>query len=266
VGSVYFISTASTNNAFETIRPSLITKNFPDPSILDVKPLLIIPASTRVFSKAEKFADPPQPSFNISLLRWSRTSALIAKTVLLSIQANDVCVADRNFCTLSFTCGIDSKQACFIIREHKKYRWQSCGKKKYIGKVDTGKVYQQRIKVIDGSGKEDLFRRIRVSLKIQTRDGDKEIFLITNLPKKAADATKIAKLYRGRWTIETAFQHLADHLNSEINTLGYPRAALFGFCVALVSYIVVSVIKAALGSVHGVDIIENNVSGNYVAD
>ena len=105
-----------------------------------------------------------------------------------------------------------------------------------------------------------------MSLKKRTRDGDKEIFLITNLPKKAADATKIAELYRGRWTIETAFQHLADHLNSEINSLGYPRAALFEFCVALVSYIVVSVIKAALGSVHGIDIIENNVSGYYVAD
>jgi hypothetical protein len=34
---------------------------------------------------------------------------------------------------------------------------------------------------------------------------------------------KIAELYRGRWTIETAFQHLADYFNSEINALGYPR-------------------------------------------
>ena len=190
----------------------------------------------------------------------------LLKTVLSTIQANDAWVADRNFCTLEFTCGIDSKQAYFIIREHKKYPWQTCGKEKYIGAVDTGKVYQQRIKVIDGSGKEHIFRRIRVSLKTQTRDGDKEIFLITNLPKKAADALKIAELYRGRWTIETAFQNLATDLNSEINTLGYPRAALFGFCVALVSYIVVSVLKAALSSVHGTDIIENTLSGYYVAD
>jgi hypothetical protein len=48
--------------------------------------------------------------------------------------------------------------------------------------------------------------------------------------------------------------------------LGYPRAALFGFCVALVSYIIMSVIKAALGSAHGVDYIEKNISGYYVAD
>ena len=100
----------------------------------------------------------------------------LLKTVLLSIQANDVWVADRNFCTLGFTCGIDSKQACFIIREHKKYPWKPCGKEKCIGKVDTVQVYQQRIKVFDGSGKVHLFRRIRVSLKEETRDGDKEIF------------------------------------------------------------------------------------------
>lgn len=76
----------------------------------------------------------------------------------------------------------------------------------------------------------------------------------------------IGRLYRDRWAIETAFQHLAEYLNSEINTLGYPRAALFGFCVALVAYIVMSVVKAALGSVYGVDFVEKNVSGYYVAN
>jgi hypothetical protein len=35
-----------------------------------------------------------------------------------------------------------------------------------------------------------------------------------------------------------AFRELTLHLNSEINTLGYSRAALFGFCVALVTYII----------------------------
>jgi len=73
-------------------------------------------------------------------------------------------------------------------------------------------------------------------------------------------------LYRDRWTIENAFQRLAEYLNSEINTLGYPRAALFGFCVVLVAYMSMSVVKAALGSVHGVDFIEQKVSGYYVAN
>jgi IS4 transposase len=190
----------------------------------------------------------------------------LLKEVLSTIKLDDVWIADRNFCTLDFTCGIASQQAYFVIREHKKYPWQPVGKEQYIGKIDTGKVYEQRIAVVDESGKKHIFRRIRVSLKTKTRDGDKQIAIITNLSKKAAGARKVAELYRGRWTIETAFQHLAEYFNSEINTLGYPRAALFGFCVALVSYIILAVIKAALGSVHGAKVIENEVSGYYLAD
>ena len=76
----------------------------------------------------------------------------------------------------------------------------------------------------------------------------------------------IADLYRRRWTIETAFQELEASLNSEVNTLGYPKAALFAFCVALVAYNVLSTIKAALRSVHGEEKVAEEVSGYYVAD
>jgi hypothetical protein len=68
------------------------------------------------------------------------------------------------------------------------------------------------------------------------------------------------------YTIEGAFQELTEHLSSEINTLGYPRAALFGFCVGLVAYNVLSVVQAALRSVHGAKKIEEEVSGYYIAD
>jgi len=190
----------------------------------------------------------------------------LLKMVLPTIDNNDVWIADRNFCTVDFTCGIAARGAFFVIREHKKYPRQLLGKEKYIGKIETGKVYEQRISVVDCAGREHIFRRIRVRLKKETRDGDTDIFIISNLSKAKANAKKIAELYRGRWTIETAFQHLAEHLNSEINTLGYPGAALFGFCVALVAYIIMSVIKSALGSVHGTDVIDNQVSGYYLAD
>ncbi len=188
------------------------------------------------------------------------------KTVLLTVESADAWISDRNFCTVDFTCGIEVRGAFFVIREHKKYPLQLLGKEKYIGKTETGKVYQQPISIIDNAGQEHTFRRIRVRLKKKTRDGDTDLFIISNLSNAKANAKKIAGLYRDRWTIETAFQHLAEHLNSEINTLGYPRAALFGFCVALVSYIILSVIKAALGRVHGTDVIDNQVSGYYLAD
>jgi len=188
------------------------------------------------------------------------------KTVLLTIEIADAWIADRNFCTVEFTCGIADRGAFFVIREHKNYPRHLLGKEKYIGKIETGKVYEQLILVVDDAGREHTFRRIRVNLKKETRDGDTDIFIISNLSKAKANAKKIARLYRGRWTIETAFQHLAEHLNSEISTLGYPRAALFGFCVALVAYIIMSVIKSALGRVYGIDVIANQVSGYYLAD
>ena len=48
-------------------------------------------------------------------------------------------------------------------------------------------------------------------------------------------ATGVADLYRKRWTLETAFKHLEAYFHSEMNPLGYPKAAVFGFCLALVA-------------------------------
>ncbi len=186
--------------------------------------------------------------------------------VLLTVKKNDLWIADRNFCTVEFICGIDDKEARIIFRQHGNLPYTVLGKERLVGKTKTGKVFEQPIMVINNSGEEHKFRRIRVCLKEETRDGDKEIFIISNLPKKAAGARKIADMYRDRWTIETAFQELTEWFNSEINTLGYPPAALFGFCVALISYMILSVIKAALCSVHGTKKIEKEVSGYYLAD
>lgn len=136
---------------------------------------------------------------------------------------------------------------------------------KRVGPVDGGMVYEQPITIRDEQGNELRLRRIRIRLDEPTRDGDRDVFILTNLPKKV-DGRKIATLYRKRWTIETAFQELAEHLHSEINTLGYPKAALFGFSIALIAYNVMSVVKAALRSVHGAKTIEQEVSGYYVAD
>ena len=56
-------------------------------------------------------------------------------------------------------------------------------------------------------------------------------------------AGQVASLYADRWTIETAFHHLTVALHCEVDTLGYPKAALFGFCMALVAYNVVALVK-----------------------
>lgn len=186
--------------------------------------------------------------------------------VLPTVKEKDLWIADRNFCVIEFICEIDDKNACIIFRQHGNLPYTALGAEKAAGKTETGKVFEQPIMVVDKSGKEHQFRRIRVLLKKATRDGDKEIFIIANLPKKAAGAKKIAEIYRSRWTIETSFQELAQWFNSEINALGYPPAALFGFCVALIAYMIVAVIKAALAGIYGAEFVDEQLSGYYLAD
>ena len=54
-------------------------------------------------------------------------------------------------------------------------------------------------------------------------------------------------------------------MTSEIDTLAYPKAALFGFAVAVVAYNVLSTAKAALARVHGADTIDQEFSDYYLA-
>ena len=48
--------------------------------------------------------------------------------------------------------------------------------------------------------------------------------------------------------------------------MGYPKAALFGFCLALVAYNMLAVVMAALRSVHGAETIDQDLSLYYVAN
>jgi len=189
----------------------------------------------------------------------------LLEQVLPTVQPGDCWIEDRNFCTLKFVFGVVNRGGYVVIRQHKKLPCEPLGKFTKIGRIDGAMVYEQPVVIKDDEGNELRLRRIRIHLDTPTRDGDRDVFVLTNLPKKV-NAKKVAVLYRNRWKIETAFQELTEHLNSEINTLGYPKAALFAFSIALIAYNVMSVIQAALRGVHGAEVVEKEVSGYYVAD
>jgi len=133
-----------------------------------------------------------------------------------------------------------------------------------VGRTATGSVYEQAILLKDPeTGRERKVRRLTVKLTKATRDGDRELHLLTNVPARVK-ATRLSDLYRKRWTIETAFQEITDTLACEIDTLGYPPAALFAFCLALMAYNAVSVLKAALRVVHGEETVTKNISAYYL--
>lgn len=186
--------------------------------------------------------------------------------VLATVQRKDLWIADRNFCTTDFLFGIVARGGSLVIRQHgSTLTYDPPTRRRKIGLTSTGVVYEERLRLHHPDGRELLVRRIHVKLFQPTQDGDTEIYLLTNLRQRVAGALKVTQLYLERWTVENAFQELEQALHSEIETLAYPRAALLSFCVALLTYNVVSVVKSALAAVHGEAAERRTLSGYYLA-
>jgi IS4 transposase len=185
--------------------------------------------------------------------------------VLATVEANDVWIEDRNFCTLGFLFGIAARQACFVVRQHQNLPWEPVTELEYAGVNDGVEVWEQKIRLANPeTGEALLVRRLELRLPSPTRDGDRVIHVLTNLPARVANASIVAGLYRKRWKIETLFQVLEAALESEQTRLGYPKAALFAFCVSLVAYNVLAVVRAALRAVYTREVVEENVSTYYL--
>jgi hypothetical protein len=191
----------------------------------------------------------------------------ILPDLLPGIRARDLLIEDRNFCTLAFLFGLTHRKAYFITRQHGRMPYNTKGKRRFIGVTETGRVYEQAVELRDpATGEKKRFRRITVVLMTPTRDGDDAIHLLTNLPASRVSAVKVAELYRKRWTLENAFFELTLHLRCELNTLGYPKAALFGFCVAVCCYNLLAAVKGALRGVHGQEKTQAEISNYFLAN
>lgn len=156
--------------------------------------------------------------------------------VLETVHANDLWMQDRHCCPCALLCAIDRRGAGCITRQPEGLPLEVVTTLRPVGRIETGQVAEQRVQVRDAQGETHLFRRSRVKLDQATRDGDRVLSLLTNVPLRQTSAKRVARLYRKRWTLETAFQPLEAYFHAAINPLGYPKAALFGFCLALVAY------------------------------
>jgi IS4 transposase len=175
----------------------------------------------------------------------------LLEPILDELEARQVWIADRNFCTTVFLWQVHASGAFFVIRQHAtNVRWRATGAEKRAGSVETGTVYEQPIEILDGLGNRFTARRVRMVLNEKTRDGDRELLILSNLPAEVT-AQEIAEGYRQRWTIESAFAEIRRCLNAEINGLGYPQAALFSFAMGLLAFNVLSVLAAAMRAAHG---------------
>ena len=184
--------------------------------------------------------------------------------ILDTVAPRDVWIADRNFCTTGLLFGIAKRAGVFVIRRHAAtLTWERESEWKQVGRTDTGTLAEQTIWLQNLDGTELEVRRVRLTLDEPTEDGDLMIELLTNLPADVA-CVLVARLYRSRWTVEALFGRLTTVLKCEVNTLGYPPAALFGFCVALASSNVYAGVKGALRSAHG-EAVAEGVSDYHLA-
>jgi hypothetical protein len=191
----------------------------------------------------------------------------LSDQALALIARKDCVIADRNFCTTKFLFGIACQMGYFVIRQHAStLTWAALGKARNAGKDGQGRQLKEQLILLTDptTGATMKVRRIIIPLRKANDKGEKELYVLTNLPKRKASARLVADLYSDRWTIERAFQQLTDDLRTEIDTLAYPRAALFGFCLACVAYNAVSLVKAALRATLGNDFVVDKLSMYYL--
>ena len=189
--------------------------------------------------------------------------SLIAE-VFDTVEADDLWIEDHNFCTLGFIFGVAQRDGFVLVREHKGLPWKAKSELQYRGRTETGRVYEQQVEICNEDGQTLKLRRIVIRLDEPTRDGETEVVLLTNV--RGVKTLKLARLYLERWSIEGLFNVLTTTLLCEQKGLGYPKAALFSFCVTLLAYNVLASVKAALRSVHGSAKVEEEVSLPKVAE
>lgn len=174
-----------------------------------------------------------------------------AAALIERAQARQVWIGDRHFCTQAIIEGLAERGAGCIVREHARHpKLRTCGPWSTQAETETGRVREQAIELAEPhEGAMRHWRRIEIGLRTPTESGDEAIVLWSNLPGEV-DAGTIAQLYRKRWRIEGMFGRLESVLNSEIKTLGHPRAALLGFAVAVLAYNVLALLKQFIEQAH----------------
>ena len=129
--------------------------------------------------------------------------------LLGQVHEGELWIADRNFCTTGLLTGIVDRKAAFLIREHRGIPLTEKNTFEIISRQDKTVLKEQSVSITSTTGTITA-RRIWLTLPRPTRDGDREILILTTIPKKVAGAQRIMDIYRKRWTIETMFANLTS--------------------------------------------------------
>ncbi len=164
----------------------------------------------------------PEPNLTIDVVCGEDGQAperSLLEPILAGVEANDLWVADRNFCTTGVLFRIAAAGGYFVIRQHAStLSWEREGACVPQGRCATGAVSSQYLWLQNEAGETLKVRKITLTLDVPSPEGETEIHVLTNLPR-SVKAARFMDLYRQRWRIESLFQDLTTTLKCEVNTL-----------------------------------------------
>lgn len=150
-------------------------------------------------------------------------------------------VMDRGYLDFSRLYAIHTKGAFFVTRAKSNTQM----KRRYSNHIDklTG-VLSDQLVYLTGTGMDgkypDTLRRVKY------RDGETKkvyVFLTNNL---IISATSVALLYKNRWQIELFFKWIKQHLKIKVFWGHSENAVKTQICIALCTYLIVSIVKKRL--------------------
>jgi len=86
----------------------------------------------------------------------------LCASVLATVQAGDLWIADRNCCPREFLGDIDARGASFVIREHQGLPAEMVSSLRPLGRVETGHIAEQRVRGVEVQGGVQVLRRLRM--------------------------------------------------------------------------------------------------------
>jgi hypothetical protein len=181
--------------------------------------------------------------------------------LLPHLQEGDLFMGDSCYSSFEFLQGVRERKASFLVRHHGSQKLQPLSKRRRAGTCRTGTIWEQKVQCSDGHA----YRAIIIQRHKPLKNGKRKLILLTNVPTKKASAKKLALLYMKRWTIEEAFRQLTQYLSCEVKTLGYPKAALLAFSLAVLAYNCLACVKAALAKSQSWEKVDAELSDYRVA-
>ena len=184
--------------------------------------------------------------------------------ILDDVRPGDLIVGDRSFCTRAFLHALHGRGAGYLIRWHPTMPYELTGRLRRRGRGATGVVSERTARLYDGEHQHTM-RAIVIRRRRPLRKGGKTVVLLTNLPATTASAVRLAELYLQRWRVEEGFRRLTCELRCEINTLGYPKAALLALSLAVLAYNTLAAVRAALAAAHDWTTVDKQISFFHIA-